>query len=288
MNKPQRGLGKGLSALLGESMDIPGAIPSRAARTEIQLSSISPNPRQPRSSFDDEALEELASSIRSIGIIQPITVRKVSDGKYQIISGERRYRASIAAGLDTIPAYIREADDTEMLEMAIVENVQRTDLDPIETAMGYRRLIEECGLTHEQLSERVGKKRASVTNFLRLLKLSPNVQQALRDGAISTGHAKVILGFEDETLQDALCEAAVKGGLSVRQLEEKVRHMQESGTDAAEPEPLPENYSRVIDHFGKFFGKGVSVHRSPSGKGTITIRFSSDDQVEKFLDSLKG
>ena len=269
-------------------MDLQATVPSRAARTEIPLSSISPNPRQPRSAFDDEALEELASSIKTFGIIQPITVRKVSEGKYQIISGERRYRASIAAGLDTIPAYVREADDTEMLEMAIVENVQRTDLDPIETAMGYRRLIEECGLTHEQLSERVGKKRASVTNYLRLLKLSPKVQQALRDGAISAGHAKVILGFEDETVQDALCEAVLKGDLSVRQLEEKVRHMQDTGSGTAEPEPLPENYNRVIEHFGKYFGKGISVHRSPSGKGTITIRFSSDEQVEKFLDSLKG
>jgi len=287
MNKPQRGLGKGLSALLGESLDVPGPVPSRAGHVEIPLNSITPNPRQPRSAFDDEALSELSSSIRSIGIVQPITVRKISEGKYQIISGERRYRASRLAGLRTIPAYIREADDTQMLEMALVENVQRSDLDPIETALGYKRLIEECGLTHEQLSERLGKKRASVTNSLRLLKLPPTVQQRIRDGVLSTGHAKVLLGVDDPALQESLCEETVRGALSVRQLEERLRHLSKEASPASEAPELPRSYGSLISHFGKYFGDNVSVRRSPSGKGTITIRFSSDQQIEHFLDSLK-
>ena len=191
--------------------------------SEIPVSQIEPNPFQPRKEFDEEALSELASSIKTLGLIQPITVRRINPTKFQIISGERRYRACRMAGVEKIPAYIRETDDVGMLEMAIVENLQRENLDPIEIALSFRRLIEECRLTQEEMAERVGKKRASVTNYLRLLKLSASAQYALKTGKISVGHAKVLLGIEDEAMQDRLCEETIASDLSVRQLEQKVR-----------------------------------------------------------------
>ena len=235
-------LGKGLGALLGNEFDgigqevryvsekphyNEGGNSSDKTETkaesslisEIPVSQIEPNPFQPRKEFDEEALSELADSIRTLGLIQPITVRRITPTKYQIISGERRYRACRMAGIASIPAYIRETDDVGMLEMAIVENLQRENLDPIEIALSFRRLIEECRLTQEEMAERVGKKRASVTNYLRLLKLSASAQHALKIGKISVGHAKVLLGIEDENLQDKLCEETVTSDLSVRQLE---------------------------------------------------------------------
>ena len=241
-NKEPRGLGRGLGAILGDSAALDQLrkpvgyvnkeIVSNRTQSDgsadivrIPAGMIEPNPFQPRMSFDTEALEELTASIRSLGLIQPITVRKTDDGKYQIISGERRFRACKAAGMDMIPAYIRAASDQSMLEMAIVENIQREDLDPIEVALGYRRLIEECSLTQEQMALRIGKKRASVTNYLRLLKLPAKVQHDLKVGLLSVGHAKVILGVEDPQLQEELCDLTVKGGLSVRQLEDKVRKL---------------------------------------------------------------
>ena len=249
---------------------------------------IEPNPFQPRMSFDTEALEELTSSIRALGLIQPITVRKTDEGKYQIISGERRFRACRAAGMDFIPAFIRSASDQGMLEMAIVENIQREDLDPIEVALGYRRLIEECNLTQEQMAARIGKKRASVTNYLRLLKLPAKVQHDLKVGLISVGHAKVILGVEDPRLQEQLCDMAVKGGLSVRQLEDRVRRL-ERGDDRRMPEygqELPDEYLRVLEHIGKYFEQDISLKCSGGGKGVMTIKFNSDEEVQRFLKAL--
>ena len=306
-NKEPRGLGRGLGAILGDSAGLDQLrkpvgyvnkeIVSNRTRTEgsadvvrIPADMIEPNPFQPRMSFDTEALEELTNSIRTLGLIQPITVRKTDDGKYQIISGERRFRACKAAGMDFIPAYIRAASDQGMLEMAIVENIQREDLDPIEVALGYRRLIEECNLTQEQMAERIGKKRASVTNYLRLLKLPAKVQHDIKVGLLSVGHAKVILGVEDPQLQEQLCDMVVKGGLSVRQLEDKVRRLEREDAPARRQDSLqdlPEEYFRVLEHIGKYFEQDISLKRSAGGKGTMTIRFNSDSEVQRFLKALE-
>ena len=305
-NKEPRGLGRGLGAILGDSAALDQLrkpvgyvnkeIVSNRTQSDgsadivrIPSGMIEPNPFQPRMSFDTEALEALTASIRSLGLIQPITVRKTDDGKYQIISGERRFRACKAAGMDMIPAYIRAASDQSMLEMAIVENIQREDLDPIEVALGYRRLIEECSLTQEQMASRIGKKRASVTNYLRLLKLPAKVQHDLKVGLLSVGHAKVILGVEDPQLQEELCDLTVKGGLSVRQLEDKVRKLLRED-DVRRPEytqELPDEYFRVLEHIGKYFEQDISLKRSSGGKGTMTIRFNSDAEVQCFLKALE-
>ena len=304
-NKEPRGLGRGLGAILGDSAGLDqlrkpvGYVNKEivGSRTQSEASAdvvripadmIEPNPFQPRMSFDTEALEELTASIRTLGLIQPITVRRTDAGKYQIISGERRFRACKAAGMDFIPAYIRSASDQGMLEMAIVENIQREDLDPIEVALGYRRLIEECNLTQEQMASRIGKKRASVTNYLRLLKLPAKVQHDLKVGLLSVGHAKVILGVEDPQLQEDLCDLTVKGGLSVRQLEDKVRRLgrEESPSVPEFRQELPDEYFRVLEHIGKYFEQDISLKRSAGGKGTMTIKFNSDDEVQRFLKAL--
>ena len=302
MAKIQHGLGKGLGALLGESSDLssirqpvgyinkeivtessPAKDTSDILRIPVDL--IEPNPFQPRKSFDSEALEELAESIRTFGLIQPLTVRAKSNGKYQIISGERRYRAARLAGLEMVPAYIRDASDQGMLEMAIVENIQRENLDPIEVAMSYQRLIDECNLTQEKMAERVGKKRASVTNYLRLLKLPAKVQHDLKVGLVSVGHAKVLLGLEDPAVQEALCDSIVKNGLSVRQLEDKIKRLSAVPFEEHEQE-LPDFYYRVLEHIGRYFGDNISLRRGKSGKGTITIHFNSDAEMEGFLKAL--
>jgi ParB family chromosome partitioning protein len=244
MSKQQRGLGKGLGALLGGDADLSqirkpvGYVNKEVVRNDqpqdtsdilrIPVDMIEPNPFQPRMSFDQDALEELAESIRTLGLIQPITVRRKGDGRYQIISGERRFRACQNAGMDMIPAYIRDTNDQGMLEMAIVENIQRENLDPIEVALSYQRLIEECHLTQEQMAIRVGKKRASVTNYIRLLKLPAKIQHDIKVGLLSVGHAKVLLGVEDVNMQEALCDLVIKEQLSVRQLEEKLRKLTSS------------------------------------------------------------
>ena len=302
MSKPQRGLGQGLGALLGELPDadslrkpieyvnreISGPAPAAGAGvSRIEAGLIEPNPFQPRAAFDRDSLEELAASIRTLGLIQPITVRRLKGGKYQIISGERRFRACRIAGMDLIPAYIREADDEGMLAMAIVENVQRSDLDPIEVALGYRRLMEECDLTQEQMAEKVGKKRASIANSLRLLKLPAKVQHDLKVGLISTGHAKVLLGVADESLQESLCDEIVKGDLSVRQLEDRIRRIGKAEDEGARAPELPDFYYRILERVGRFFGDRISLKRNPDGKGTITIRFNSDEEMEKFMNSLQ-
>ena len=305
MSKQQRGLGKGIGALLGNDTDLSnirkpvGYIHKEVVSPEqpqqgtadilrIPVDLIEPNPFQPRMSFDQEALEELADSIRTLGLIQPITVRRKADGRYQIISGERRFRASRLAGMDMIPAYIREANDQGMLEMAIVENIQRENLDPIEVAMSYQRLIDECNLTQEQMAVRVGKKRASVTNFLRLLKLPAQLQHDLKVGLLSVGHAKVLLGLEDVKLQEYLCDLVIKDGLSVRQLEDKIRQMtQQKPKPADEGQELPDEYFKVLEIVGKYFENNISLKRASSGKGSMTIHFSSDEEVRKFLKALE-
>ena len=256
--------------------------------SEIPVSQIEPNPFQPRKEFDEEALSELASSIKTLGLIQPITVRRINPTKFQIISGERRYRACRMAGVEKIPAYIRETDDVGMLEMAIVENLQRENLDPIEIALSFRRLIEECRLTQEEMAERVGKKRASVTNYLRVLNRSAAAPYALKTGKISVGHAKVLLGIEDEAMQDRLCEETIASDLSVRQLEQKVRKTgSEEKKKQKEITELPEPYMRVLERIGKFFDNRISLKRNDSGKGMMTIHFESDKEVEKFLKVLE-
>ena len=304
MSKQQRGLGKGLGALLGGDTDLirkPVGYANKQVVTETKVETqdtadilripvdlIEPNPYQPRMSFDQEALEELADSIRTLGLIQPITVRRISGSRYQIISGERRFRACRLAGLDMIPAYIRDTNDQGMLEMAIVENIQREDLDPIEVAMSYQRLIEECSLTQEQMAIRVGKKRASVTNYLRLLKLPAKIQHDLKVGLLSVGHAKVLLGIEDLKVQEYLCDLVIKDGLSVRQLEEKIAKLAEP-KKKAEPEAqdLPEEYFKVLELVGRYFENNISLKRSGNGKGSMTIHFSSDDEVKRFLQALE-
>ena len=306
MSKQQRGLGKGLGALLGGDADLSqirkpvGYVNKEVVSIEqpkqggtadimrIPVDMIEPNPFQPRMNFDQEALDELADSIRTLGLIQPITVRRKTDGRYQIISGERRFRAGRLAGLEMMPAYIRDTNDQGMLEMAIVENIQRENLDPIEVAMSYQRLIEECSLTQEQMAVRVGKKRASVTNYLRLLKLPAKIQHDLKVGLLSVGHAKVLLGVDDVKLQEYLCDLVIKDGMSVRQLEDKIRKMSEPKKSADDQgQELPEEYFRVLEIVGKYFENNISLKRSVGGKGSMTIHFSSDEEIRKFLKAIE-
>ena len=305
MSKQQRGLGKGIGALLGNDADLSnirkpvGYINKEVVSVEqpqqssadilrIPTDLIEPNPFQPRMSFDQDSLEELAESIRTLGLIQPITVRRKADGRYQIISGERRFRACRQAGMDMVPAYIRDTNDQGMLEMAIVENIQREDLDPIEIAMSYQRLIEECSLTQEQMAVRVGKKRASVTNYLRLLKLPAKIQHDLKVGLLSVGHAKVLLGIDDIMLQEYLCDLVIKDELSVRQLEDKIRKMtQKKEKPVDEGQDLPDEYFKVLELVSKYFENNISLKRSSTGKGSMTIHFNSDEEVRNFLQALE-
>lgn len=313
MGKEPRGLGKGLSALLGDSApmaqqlrspvgyvnkNIAGTSTARRESSDIvriPVGMITPNPYQPRMNFDQEALDELTASIKSLGLVQPITVRKISEGNYQIISGERRYKACCQAGMTMIPAFIREANDQGMLEMAIVENIQRENLDPIETALSYRRLIDECSLTQDQLADRLGKKRPSVANTLRLLNLPAKVQHDLKVGLISTGHAKVILGIEDENIQGQVCDAVISGDLNVRQTEDLVNDIRNGGV-LPEKKPrttkakaaLPKSWTDLGEGLGKYFKGGVSFKRSASGKGSVTIRFNSEEEVAKLLEVLEN
>ena len=302
MSRQQRGLGKGLGALLGDkdlsqirkpvdyvnkSVVSTGNSQNSADIMLIPVEMIEPNPFQPRMSFDAEALEELADSIRTLGLIQPITVRRKNHDRYQIISGERRFRACRLAGMDEIPAYIIDTGDQGMLEMAIVENIQREDLDPIEIAMSYERLINECNLTQEQMASRVGKKRASVTNFLRLLKLPAKIQHDLKVGLLTVGHAKVLLGVENPEIQERLCDMVIKEDLSVRSLEERIRNLDKPRKKESEAQELPDEYFRVLEIVGKYFENNISLKRTTNGKGTMTIHFSSDEEVRKFLNALE-
>lgn len=310
MSQPPRGLGKGLSAILGnvptaDQLRNPGTAPKETRETQpsrtkadaliIPLTEIEPNPYQPRQSFDRDELDGLAASIKSLGLITPITVRRTAPGKYQIISGERRFRACQIAGLTEIPAFVRDSvDDQGMLEMAIVENIQRANLDPIEVAQSYQRLMDECDLTQEAMSERLGKSRSSVANQLRLLRLPAKVQHDLKVGLISVGHAKVILGVDDPEMQVRLCDMVVENGLNVRQLEQKVAALQAAtpavGTVSAVKKSagdIPQPHKDLCREVAKFFKGKISVKRNASGKGTLTINFSSDSEIIDFLDALK-
>lgn len=288
-------LGKGLGALLAEANDIQANREVKSVReespvstTEIYLDQIEPNPYQPRVSFDEEALNELAESIKNIGIIQPLTLRRIANDRYQIISGERRFRAAKIAGLKVVPAYIRHADDNGMLEMAIVENIQRENLDAIETAMSFQRLIDECDLTQEEMADRVGKKRATVTNYLRLLKLPAEIQKAVKIGKISVGHAKVLLSVEDIDNQLTLCELIIRKDLSVRQLEETVKKVAKAPSVEDNPESyLPDNYYKVAEIVGKYFNNNVFIKRSNKGNGVMTVRFNTEEEVDNFLKAIQ-
>ena len=280
----QKGLGRGLNAIFG-SDTIEVKSKPMAEMTEISLSAIIPNPTQPRTEFDEVALEELAESIRQLGLIQPITVKRDGD-KYIIISGERRWRASQKAGLEVIPAYVREVDDTTLHAMALVENIQREDLNAIEISLGMQRLIEECGLTQEALAERLGKKRSTVANYLRLLNLPEEIQFAIKGGIISMGHAKAIASVDSKTKQLSLLKRCIKNNLSVRQIEELVRlasDKKQKTATAVVDEEYPESYSRLVEYLEKFFSQDICIKRTKNGGGKIIIDFSSDADIEKFV-----
>ena len=278
----EKGLGKGLSALFGENIEVKAK--PMTEMVEIALSDIIPNPTQPRTEFDEEALEELADSIRQLGLIQPITVKREGE-KYIIISGERRWRASEKAGLKRVPAYIREVDDTTLHAMALVENIQREDLNAIEISLGMQRLVEECGLTQEALAERLGKKRSTVANYLRLLNLPEEIQFAIKGGIISMGHAKALVAVESKSKQLSLLKRCIKNNLSVRQLEELVRLSSEAKPKAAAvvDDEYPESYGRLVELLEKFFSQDISIKRTKTGGGKIVIDFASDGDIEKFV-----
>ena len=280
----QKGLGRGLDAIFGS--DLPDAkLKPMTEMAEIDITQIIPNPTQPRTQFDEEALDELADSIRQLGVIQPVTVKKSTEGKYILISGERRWRAAQRADLKSLPAYIREVDDENLHAMALVENIQRQDLNAIEIALGMQRLIDECDLTQDALSEKVGKKRSSVSNYLRLLKLPDEVQLALKEGLISMGHAKAIAGAPaGEQLR--VLKKCLKKALSVRQTEEMVRTLAEpsKAVQRAEDEEYPESYARLVEHLEKFFTQEISIKRAKNGGGKIVIDFADDRDIETFIE----
>ena len=264
---------------------------------DLELDHIRPNPYQPRKDFDEKALDELAASILQLGIIQPVTVRALGNGRFEIISGERRLRAARRAGLKRIPAYIREADTEEMLEMALVENLQREELNPIEVAVGYQRLIEECNLTQEQVAQKVGKNRATVANMLRLLKLPPKIQASLRDGTVSIGHARALINVEEEALQVQLVREIEEKGLSVREVEDRVRDLRradEASAEEAAPEPPAaeappqRDLLQLHDYTTRLrsaFSTQVAIkHRGDGGK--IEIAYYSDEDLERLMEIL--
>ena len=280
----QTGLGRGLGALIEEAKPTKEVF---KGVDEIDIDKIVPNPYQPRTVFDEEALEELSLSISKIGIVQPITVRLLEGGeKFELISGERRWRAAKMIGLKMIPAYVREANTQGMLEMAIVENIQREDLDVIEVAISFQQLIDECKLTQKNLSERVGKKRATVTNFLRLLKLPPEIQLGLREKKVSMGHAKAIMGLEDATTQLMVFEQVLKYDFSVHKTEDIVRELKEGLVEPSKKRKTPQvlhEYDALKIQLSKFFETKVDLKVNEKGKGKIVIPFSSNDDLGKII-----
>ena len=281
-------LGRGLDALL--SMDDVKTEGSSSIN-EIELAKISVNPNQPRREFDETALQELADSIAEIGIIQPITLRKVSDNEYQIIAGERRYRASQRAGLKTIPAYIRTADDENMMEMALIENIQREDLNAVEIALAYQHLLDQYELTQERLSERIGKNRTTIANYLRLLKLPAPIQMALQNKQLDMGHARALNSLGDPKLQVKIFEEIQEHGYSVRKVEEIVKSLSEgeavkSGTRKITPKraKLPEEFNLLKQQLSGFFSTKVQLTCSEKGKGKISIPFSNEEELERIME----
>ncbi len=294
----KQALGRGLSALLKDpDNDIQSVQDKNADKVignivELDVTTIEVNPFQPRTNFSEESLRELASSIKELGIIQPITVRKLGFDKYQLVSGERRYRASKLIGLDTIPAYIRIANDQESLEMALVENIQRQDLDPIEIALSYQRLIDEIQLTQEQMSDRVGKKRSTIANYLRLLKLDPIIQTGMRDGFISMGHGRAIINIEDTAIQLDIYKKILANKLSVRETETLVRTFNDTKEVKVLPKSdipeAPKFIKKGITTFSEYFGHKIDVKVSKNGKGKITIPFHSEEDFNRIKKLIEG
>ena len=307
VNKRQ-GLGKGIRALLDtideEIKTTENAVPAvsgqnnnnnnsnntNAGTARIPLDLIAVNPKQPRHDFDQQALQELADSIKLHDIIQPITVIKTASGKFQLISGERRLRASKMAGLTDIPAYVRTADSQGVLEMALLENLQRENLNAIEIALSYRQLMDECGLTQEQVSDRMKKERSTVANYLRLLKLPPDIQKAVRDGQLSMGHARAIIGLEHVEQQLYVFRETMQRGLSVRQVEQMVKDMSiekaSTPAPAKAPAKLPPAYKRIEDNMASHFSTRVKLDRKKTGKGTVVIEFYNDDDLGRIMDKM--
>ncbi|HNX78861.1 MAG TPA: ParB/RepB/Spo0J family partition protein [Prolixibacteraceae bacterium] len=258
---------------------------------DVEISKIEANPYQPRTTFDEEKLEELAASIREIGLIQPITLRKTEGEKFQIITGERRFRAAQLAGLTRIPSFIREAGNDAMLEMALVENIQREDLNPIEISLSYQRLLDECNLTQETLSTRVGKKRSTVANYLRLLRLPAEIQKGLREKQISVGHAKALINLEDEETQIMLFRQILRYDFSVRKIEEIVREFGEQEKEKKETKNktgVPEFLKPIQEQLKEFFSVPVKISADVEGKGKITIAFNSEDELRKIVKSIEN
>jgi ParB family transcriptional regulator, chromosome partitioning protein len=293
----KQAMGRGLSALLKDPENEITSVKDKNADKvigsiiELELDLIEINPFQPRTNFNEDSLQELATSIRELGVIQPITVRKTEFNKYQLISGERRLRASKIVGLKTVPAYIRLADDNESLTMALVENIQRHDLDPIEIALSYQRLIDEIQLTQEQMSDRVGKKRSTVANYLRLLKLDPIIQTGIRDGFISMGHGRAIINVENHDVQTDIYQKIVSENLSVRETEALVKVYQE-GVKPKTATSTKTTSFEVIDTdkktFNDYFGTKVDVKVVGNGKGKITIPFHSEEDFNRIIKLIKG
>ncbi len=295
----RQALGRGLSALLDSAASSPqpkpvekGSIGNVAGSIALlKISQIEANPWQPRSKFNEDALSELAASISELGIIQPITVRRISANRYQLISGERRFRASQIADLDEIPAYVRSANDQEMLEMALVENIQRENLDAIEIAISYQRLIDECTLTQDELSERVGKNRATISNYLRLLKLPADIQVAIIEKKLSMGHARALVNVSDQKMQKTIAQMVMNNDLSVRQTEELVRKSREdstaSGAKATKQDGLSFELQKVRADLRLKLGRTVDLRSKPDGSGKIEIRFDNNDDLRVLLEALE-
>lgn len=277
-------LGRGLDSLISMNDIQTGG---SSAINEIEVDLITPNPDQPRRTFDEETLEELAGSIRELGIVQPLSLRDTGDGTYQIIAGERRWRAAKMAGLHTVPAYVRTASDSEVTEMALIENIQREDLNAIEVALAFRKLLDTYNLTQERLSERLGKKRATIANHLRLLKLPAEIQLGLRDHRIDMGHAKALLSVADPKQQLKLYNQIIKEGLTVRKVEEIVKVMAEGDTVSPKPEKASVDNSRYegfTRELTEFFPTKVKFSRTADGKGAITLKFASDEELQQLME----
>ena len=296
MGEKRKALGKGLAALLKDPQENVQTAEEKGAEevirsiSELPVDRIQANPYQPRTFFDEESLNELSDSIRELGVIQPITVRRIKKNKYELISGERRLKAARRAGLSTIPAFVREADSEAMLEMAIVENVQREQLNPIEIALGYQRLIDECALTQEQVAHKVGKNRSTVANFLRLLNLPPLIQAGLRDGVLTTGHARALLPLEDETLQRSLLDEIRTSGMSVREVEQRVRELLKPGRKPSTSTTRAERavsveMAALSDRLRRAVGTKVHIRPAGSGKGgRVELEYYSDEDLERIVE----
>lgn len=288
MSAKKNALGRGLGALMEDSEPRGREIEESSGLIEIDIELIDANPFQPRKEFEEESLKELAASIRELGIIQPVTVRAAEEGRFQLIVGERRFRAAGMAGLEKIPAYIRTANDQGLLEMALVENIQREDLDAIEIAISYQRLMEECSLTQDNLSERVGKKRSTISNYQRLLKLPAEVQLGIKKRDLSMGHARALVNIEDSKAQLEVFRRIIDEDLSVRKTEEIVRKINDSGAlEKSEKKSSgkqgAEEYKALKDHLSEYFGTKIDLQRNEKGKGKIVIPFNSNEELERIV-----